>query len=466
MEEAFRPESLALGPNLSLAQHPGGNLNLSVSSRWVTPGQPARTTTAAVITLLALVGNSLLLHQLRCGVGGCSLCGGNQLRRRRRRMDFFLAHLAVADLYGCGLALLSHLPPAAAAPPEPGAEGGEAEWLSRGAPCRLLRLLQRSGLLAPSHMLVLIALERRRRGLGSGPPRARPPSFQPARGALAALGWLLALLLALPQAFVFRPAPPQLGGRCLSIFAQLPRWHGQAYALYGAVTGFVAPACLLGTTCGHILWALSSSRTKQEEELEEEPEPPPRGLAEGGSARHGAAELPGVASPVPPRLLRLWPVAQCVLPSPPTPRTLPRARARSLQLTLALAALFALCGFPRFFLELGVAFGPRGVTGEEAQATLGSLLAATNAALNPYVCLVFHSHRPWARRLQRSLCCCPDGQPRQRARPRHHPPPQLSAERPARWLCPCQTKELSVSTVVRREAVQTPAAPLACESGF
>nr|XP_020648935.1 probable G-protein coupled receptor 150 [Pogona vitticeps] len=350
MEEAFRPESLALGPNLSLAQHPGGNLNLSVSSRWVTPGQPARTTTAAVIMLLALVGNSLLLHQLRCGVGGCSLCG--------------------------------------------------------------------------------------------------------------------ALLLALPQAFVFRPAPPQLGGRCLSIFAQLPRWHGQAYALYGAVTGFVAPACLLGTTCGRILWALSSSRTKQEEELEEEPEPPPWGLAEGGSARHGAAELPGVASPVPPRLLRLWPVAQCVLPSPPTPRTLPRARARSLQLTLALATLFALCGFPRFFLELGVAFGPRGVTGEEAQATLGSLLAATNAALNPYVCLVFHSHRPWARRLQRSLCCCPDGQPRRRARPRHHPPPQLSAERPARWLCPCQTKELSVSTVVRREAVQTPAAPLACESGF
>ncbi|KAF7250235.1 hypothetical protein EYD10_03901 [Varanus komodoensis] len=400
--------------------------------------------------LLALVGNGLLLHRLRCG-GCCCCCGGRF--GGRRKMDFLLAHLAIADLYRCGLALLSQLPP-------PGVGAGDAAWPAGDATCRLLRLLQGSGLLAPSLMLVLIALERHH--LVRSPTHSLPSSM-PARSALAALGWLLALLLALPQAFVYSLAPPQPGGRCLSIFAQRPRWHGQAYAVYGALTSFVAPACLLGGTCGRILWALSASRAKEEE--------PSRGAA-GGSARQYRTELPGVTAPAPPApapvpiLLRLLPVAKCVFPSPPAPRSLPRARARALQLTLALATLFALCGFPRFVLELGLAFAPPGSSGDDAQPSLGSIMAATNSALNPYVCLLFHSHRSWARRLQRSLCRCPDGQPRRRARHRHGPPPQAAVERTAFWLCPCQSKASSVSTAVQREDPETRAASLACESGF
>uniref|UniRef100_A0A8D2JEK9 G protein-coupled receptor 150 n=1 Tax=Varanus komodoensis TaxID=61221 RepID=A0A8D2JEK9_VARKO len=402
-EELFGSILFAFGPNLSSAQHPGGwNLNRSFPSRWATPEQPARAISAAAIMLLALVGNGLLLHRLRCG-GCCCCCGGRF--GGRRKMDFLLAHLAIADLYRCGLALLSQLPP-------PGVGAGDAAWPAGDATCRLLRLLQGSGLLAPSLMLVLIALERHH--LVRSPTHSLPSSM-PARSALAALGWLLALLLALPQAFVYSLAPPQPGGRCLSIFAQRPRWHGQAYAVYGALTSFVAPACLLGGTCGRILWAL---------------------------------------------------IAKCVFPSPPAPRSLPRARARALQLTLALATLFALCGFPRFVLELGLAFAPPGSSGDDAQPSLGSIMAATNSALNPYVCLLFHSHRSWARRLQRSLCRCPDGQPRRRARHRHGPPPQAAVERTAFWLCPCQSKASSVSTAVQREDPETRAASLACESGF
>ncbi|XP_062984841.1 probable G-protein coupled receptor 150 [Elgaria multicarinata webbii] len=411
MDGTLKPDSLPFGPNLSSAQHPGEwNLNLSFPSGWATPGQPARTISAGAIMLLALVGNGLLLHHLRCG--GCCCCGGRF--GRRRKMDFLLAHLAVADLYGCGLALLSQLPSAE------GAEAGYAGWPAGDATCRLLRLLQGSGLLAPSHMLVLIALERHHLVRG---PLHPLPSFMPARGALAALGWLLALLLALPQAFVYRLSPPQPGGRCLSVFGQRPRWHSQAYAVYGALTGFVAPACLLGGTCGRILYALSASRTQEEE--------PSRGSA-GATA----------------------------------PRSLPRARARALQLTLALATLFALCGFPRFLLELGLAFASPASTDDEARTTLGSIMAATNSALNPYVCLLFHSHRSWARRLQRSLCRCPDGQPRRRARHRHGPPPQAAAERTALWLCPCQSKASNVSTAAQREEIESRTAPPACESGF
>nr|XP_034956135.1 probable G-protein coupled receptor 150 [Zootoca vivipara] len=408
MEDSFNPDTLAVGPNLSGIAIPGWNLNFS--SHGATLGQPsARTLSAGAILLLALVGNGLLLHRLRCG--GC--CCGSRFGRRRK-MDFLLAHLAIADLYGCGLVLLSQLPPADVEP-------GQTAWPAGDATCRLLWLLQGSGLLAPSHMLVLIAIERHHMVRGPAHP---PLSFLPARGALAALGWLLALLLALPQAFVYRLAPLESGGRCLSIFAQRPRWHGQTYAVYWAVAGFVAPACLLGGTCGRILSALGGAP---------------------GAKNDDDAE-----------------------PSRAAPRSLPRARARALQLTLALAMLFALCGFPRFLLELALAFASSESSGgatDEARAALGSIMAATNSALNPYVCLLFHSHGPWARRLQRSLCRCPDGQPRRRARHRHRPPPQAAAERPGRWLCPCQTKPPTVSTVVHLEEGETPLSA-ACESGF
>ncbi|KAL8212013.1 UNVERIFIED_CONTAM: hypothetical protein K2H54_034307 [Gekko kuhli] len=67
----------------------------------------------------------------------------------------------------------------------------------------------------------------------------------------------------------------------------------------------------------------------------------------------------------------------------------------------------ALHSFPCFVLELGLAFASPASTAKEAQTTLGSTMAATNCALNLYVCLIFHSHQPWAQYLQSSLCCPP-----------------------------------------------------------
>nr|XP_056704986.1 probable G-protein coupled receptor 150 [Euleptes europaea] len=395
MDGAFDADGLAPGPNLSSAAPRGWNL--SSTPLWATPGQAARAVSAAVITLLGLVGNGLLLHRLRCG--GCC-CAGRFARRRK--VDFLLAHLAAADLYGCGLALLAQLPPADGQPGEAAAAAAAAAgWPSGDATCRLFRLLQGSGLLAPAHMLVLLALERRRVARAPPQPPLPPaPTPAPARGALAALGWLLALLLALPQAFVYRLAPAPGAARCLSVWPQRPPWHGRAYAVYGALTSFVAPACLLGGTCGRLLGA---SRAQEQQ----------------GQAQPGARRAP---------------------------RSLPRARARALQLTVALAALFALCGFPRVVLELAWAFACPDGAAEAARATLGGLLAAANCALNPFVCLVFRSQRPWARRLQSSLCRCPDGQPRRRAPRRHRPPPQGAAERPGRWLCPCQIPLLNPLT--------------------
>ncbi|KAM6109749.1 putative G-protein coupled receptor 150 [Phoenicopterus ruber ruber] len=323
---------------------------LNLSAPGAPPPLPGpRAAWAGAVLLLALVGNGLVLRRL---------CGG----RPRRRRDLLVGHLALADLAGCGLALLPRL----------AAELRGAAGPPGAAACRLLPLLQRCGPLASAHGLVLLALERHRPAL-------------PARG-LAALGWLLAPLLALPQAFAFRPAPRPGGPRCRSVFEELPRWHGLAFAAYGAATGFLAPAALLCWACARSLAALGAAR---------------RARAEGGGRRRGG--LPGAGGG----------------------GGLPRGRARALRLPLVLAALFALCRGPRCALELGLASAPGGGGRREALAALG-IVAAASSALNPYASLLLHSRRPGARRLRRGLCgdgagaaacCCPglDGQGRRGA---------------------------------------------------
>ncbi|XP_064357038.1 probable G-protein coupled receptor 150 [Dromaius novaehollandiae] len=389
MEDPFSPSSPAAVPNVSSVPEPAGGLNLSApGGQWPLPSRRARAASAGAVLLLALVGNCLVLRRLGC----CGCCGRG--RRRRRKMDFLIAHLALADLCGCGLALLPRL----------AAELRGPGWPPGAAACRLLPLLQGCGPLASAHVLVLLALERHH--VVRRP--ARPPL--PARG-LAALGWLLAPLLALPQAFVFRPAPRPGGPRCRSIFEELPRWHGLAYAAYGAATGFVAPACLLGWAYGRILLAVWAARGHK---------------AAAGSGRRYAGPPPGLGG--------------CGMP---------RARARTLQLTLVLIALFALCRLPRCAMELGLASAPArpGARGaREALAALG-IVAAANSALNPFAYLLFQSHRPWARRLQRGLCgagpggacCCPglEAEPRRRAthraphRPRRRPPADAAPADPS-----------------------------------
>ncbi|XP_074876644.1 LOW QUALITY PROTEIN: putative G-protein coupled receptor 150 [Buteo buteo] len=327
-------------------------LNLSA------PGVPRalpvpRAVGAGAVLLLALAGNGLVLRRL----WGC---------RPRRRRDLLVGHLALADLAGCGLALLPRLAVelrGPAGPPGPVA-------------CRLLPLLQRCGPLASAHGLVLLALERRRPTL-------------PARG-LAALGWLLAPLLALPQAFAFRPAPRPGEPRCRSVFEELPPWQGLAFAAYGAATGFLAPAGLLCWACARSLAALGAARRRR-----------------GGPAGSGGG--------------------------------LARGRARVLRLPLVLAALFALCRLPRCAMELGLASAPGGGGGRrEALAALG-IVEAANSALNPYACLLLHGRRrrrgpcgTGTATTSAAACCCSCCPPRTRRSgpPRGRSPPPAPPPRP------------------------------------
>uniref|UniRef100_A0A4X2KJ34 G protein-coupled receptor 150 n=1 Tax=Vombatus ursinus TaxID=29139 RepID=A0A4X2KJ34_VOMUR len=371
MEDPFGPGPLPQVPNLSIPLGQGINLSSvggsaagMLSPAPTLPSHKVRLVSLGIILVVAVVGNATVLCTL-CGSGGGPWAGP-----KRRKMDFLLVQLALADLYVCGGTVLSQLAWELL---------GNTHLVAGDLACRVVKLLQVSALLASSNILALICLERHRvvsRPLG-------PPL--PTR-ALAALGWLLALLLALPQAFVVRGWPsagPSASARawsgerrCRTIFGALPRWHLQVYTVYGAVAGFLAPLAVVGVACGRLLWTLWQQRPQ--------------------------ASAPVPWSPC------AWEAGHCRAPAR---SSLTRAKVQSLKMTLVLALLFVVCELPYFAAELAAAWSsepPDEGQGQGLASALG-VVVVTNSALNPYVYLFFQADDSRLRRLWRRLgtvCCC------------------------------------------------------------
>ncbi|MBZ3882663.1 putative G-protein coupled receptor 150 [Sciurus carolinensis] len=375
MEDSFRPSTLPPAPNLSVPILANWGFNLTSGQGASVPGPQSpppgpriprvSLVLLGVILVAAVAGNATVLFRL-CG-------GGPWAGPKRRKMDFLLMQLAVADLYASWGTALSQLAWELLEGPRPAA--GDLA-------CRFVQLLQASGRGASAHFVALIALERQRAlRYPQGPPL-------PARS-LAALGWLLALLLALPPTFVVRggipPLPPPTASpaarlwpgerRCRGIFARLPRWHLQVYALYEAVAGFGAPVAVMGVACGHLLCVWWQRR----------PQAP-------------ADAAPWSAGPA----------------RGPEPSALPRAKVQSLKMSLVLALLFVGCELPYFATRLAAAWSSRPAGDwEGGQAAVLRAVGVASSALNPFVYLFFQAGDGWLRRRLRrrlgAVCCAREG---------------------------------------------------------
>lgn len=371
--DSFSLSGLTPASNLSAPIMPSWSLNLTSEQEASVPGQqpPPRGPPShrihllfiGIILVTAVAGNTTVL---------CRLCGGSSRPwpgPKRRKMDFLLMQLAAADLYASGGTALSQLAWELLGDPRP-ALGDLA--------CGFSQLLQASGRGASAHLVAFIALERQLAVRGSQGP-------QVSARALAVLGWLLALLLALPPTFLVRwdaPSSPAASAwpgerRCGSIFAPLPRWHLKVYALYEAVMGFAAPVAIMGVSCGHLLciWWQRGSQAP-------------------------VAKAPWSASPT----------------RAPLPSALPRAKVQSLKMSLALVLLFVGCELPYFTARLAAAWssGPPGDWEGKGLVVAMSVVEVANSALNPYVYLFFQAGncRLW-RRLRRRLgvvCCVREGE--------------------------------------------------------
>ncbi|XP_073397381.1 probable G-protein coupled receptor 150 [Dendrobates tinctorius] len=305
-----------------------------------------RIVTMTIIFTLALVGNCAVL---------CKICNGKD---RKRKINFLITHLALADLYVSVMTLFSQIV----------WELLEDEWLAGDVACRIFKVFQVSGLIASSNIIAILALERHHVIMN---PLSTP---LPTRF-IVALGWFLALLLSVPQAFVFRAVYTEEGSRCHNIFGQLPRWHFQVYIIYSSVTVFFLPFCILAVAYIHILWILWKGKSSRI----------PKNC-------NGGLELQVMKRP-----LKLIATNSCI----------PKAKIKTLKLTLIIIILFIVCGLPYFIVEMKVAFGTITGLDEEVMAVLG-IFIVTNSAVNPYVYLFFKTNNVFLRNLEQKMCfsCC------------------------------------------------------------
>ncbi|KAM4707149.1 putative G-protein coupled receptor 150 [Discoglossus pictus] len=362
MDDLFIYGSFSSDSNSSVtdsSQIPGqGPMNSSISSDKVQPAEPPsynrqlRIITMTIIFAVALVGNVIVLYKI---------CSGKD---KKRKINFLITHLALADLYVSVVTLLSQIV----------WELLDDEWLLGDVACKIFKVLQVSGLMASSNIIAIVALERHHVIMN---PLNTP---LPTR-CMAAMGWLLSLLLSIPQAFVFKVIYNGHGYRCHNVFGQLPKWHFQAYIIYSSVTVFFLPFCILVLAYSRILWVIwrKGQRAKA-------PKP------QNGNCEHNLSQKSVTKKP-----LRLVATNSCI----------PRAKVKTLKMTLVIIILFIVCGLPYFIVEMKVAFGTITGLDGEVMAVLG-IFVVTNSAVNPYVYLFFRTNNVHLRRLEKNVCfsCC------------------------------------------------------------
>ncbi|KAG8429167.1 hypothetical protein GDO86_018155 [Hymenochirus boettgeri] len=305
-----------------------------------------------VIFGVALVGNTLVLYKILSG------------KEKKRKVNILITHLALADLYVSILTLLSQII----------WEMLEDQWLLGDGACRVFKVLQVSGLMASSNMIALIALERHHAIL-------YPLSSPIPAHIFAGSAWLLAFLLSVPQAFVFKVYQTEQGHRCQSTFRYLPRWHFQVYIIYSSVTVFFLPFCILCVAYAGILWVIwRKGKVKRT-----------------SKTFNGTSPDQGSCGELSRRPLKLIAINSLI----------PRAKIKTLKMTLVIIILFIVCGLPYFVVEMKVAFAS--VTGldQQVMAVLG-IFVVTNSAVNPYVYLFFRSNNIFLRKLEKKVCftCC------------------------------------------------------------
>uniref|UniRef100_A0A672IS76 Vasopressin V2 receptor n=1 Tax=Salarias fasciatus TaxID=181472 RepID=A0A672IS76_SALFA len=342
------------------ASHSGGSLfgifpeNGSSHSARTTPQPRVRDPSLAraeiavlgVVLALTTLGNGLVLWLL--------------LRRRKHNapMHVFMVNLCVADLV---VALFQVLPQLIWDITE--------HFQGPDFLCRSIKYLQIVGMFASSYMIVAMTVDRH---------HAICCPLQAYRGGAMSrwntpviIAWALALVLSVPQVFIFsrsEVAPGQF--ECWGHFAK--PWGLKAYVTWMTVAVFVLPALIITVCQIRIFREIHNNIYLKSERM-----------THAGSPRCSLDYAP----PHPP-------------PTPPPSIT--KAMSKTVRMTLVIVLVYTICWSPFFIVQLWAAWDPN-PPDQGIAFTILMLLASLNSCTNPWIYTAFSSSV--SREMQSLLHC-------------------------------------------------------------
>ncbi|KAL8613369.1 hypothetical protein ACOMHN_057089 [Nucella lapillus] len=264
-------------------------------------------------------------------------------RRLRTRVNALILNLCVADLmvmtFGCTSQLVW--------------EYTSREWLAGDVMCRVIKFLMIFSNCASTNMLVVIAIDRHQ--------AIRSPLRDPfAVWMMTGTGWLAAALCTSPMLFVFqtRYDPVRQMTMCQNIFRNKPLAHRQAFLTYGSFVNFLIPLVVLIVCYTRIFLKISKKASESQNNQ----------LNKRQNFKPGKVHLTSTGS-----------------------SSLPKAKIKTLKMTLVIVAAFIFFGLPYFVAEMILSYGDFKQLNASVYALLGGV-APANSAINPYIFLLFSAN--------------------------------------------------------------------------
>ncbi|XP_035202643.1 gonadotropin-releasing hormone II receptor-like isoform X1 [Oxyura jamaicensis] len=309
---------------------------------------PTFSTAAKVRVALTCV---LFLSSACCN-GAVLWAAARAPRRRPPRVRLLMANLAAADLLVTVVVM-----------PLDAAWNATVQWYGGDAACRALMFLKLAAMYASAFVTVVIALDRHAAivtPLAVGRAERR-------NKAMLSAAWTLSALLALPQAFVFHTVSrsrPRRFVQCATLGSFGAHWQETLYNMFTFACLFLLPLLVMVLCYGRILAAISG-RMKE---------------AHASSSREF-------------QLRRSY-------------NNIPRARMRTLRMSIAIVLTFIVCWTPYYLLGLWYWFSPEMLTRQKVPPALSHILflfGLFNACLDPVVYGLFTVH--FRREMWRACRC-------------------------------------------------------------
>lgn len=166
------------------------------------------------------------------------------------------------------------------------------------------------------------------------------------------MGWAIAALSSVPMLFVFRLVERNGSERCENIFRDKPLFHRQLFLTYIAVIVFFIPLIMLIICYARIFLKIAQKASENVS-------------SNRMSMKPGKVHLQSTKS-----------------------SSLPKAKKKTLKMTLVIVAMYIACGLPYFTAELIMSYGDHRIISPTLYSILGAV-APANSAANPYVFLMF-----------------------------------------------------------------------------